>query len=185
MKVVVVSSFILLAIVQWVIPISTIYEQEALRADGKLFRFKTRPVDPVDPYRGNYLTLYFDANTILNSDERFGDGAKIYVTLSEDSAGFAKIVQVSSSAPTNTSDYVQAKIAAFSSDNTLIEYPFQRFYLEESKSKEADRLYNDNEKEGTAYAEVYVKNGASSVADVKVGDKSVVEIVREHNRKMP
>jgi uncharacterized membrane-anchored protein len=184
MKIATLIAFVILCIAQWLVPLNMIREQQVLRTDGKAFRFKTRPVDPVDPYRGNYLTLYYDETFFTSPTEKFENGSDIYVSLKTDSLGFARVSKVSADKPTGSSDYVLAKVSYQADQVVYFDYPFERFYLEESKAKPAEHIYNESnlrESEDTAYAVVYVKDGQATIDDVKVNDKSVIDIVRENN----
>ncbi len=66
-----------------------------------------------------------------------------------------------------------------------IEYPFDRFYLEESKAPEAERAYWEANRDTTqvAYALVAVKNGHAALKDVMINNKSVIDVVNELNEK--
>jgi uncharacterized membrane-anchored protein len=173
----------IVCVAQWFVPFNMIYEQEALRADGKIFRFETEPVDPVDPYRGNYLNLSFKADRLSGTEDDFEPDDVVCVLLGQDSAGFAKILSVSAEVPSHTTDYVTAKVNNVYDGNIYIQYPFERFYLEESKAMKAEQVYNDNSSRHVAYAEVHIKNGKAAIADVKINGKSVVDIVREYNSR--
>ena len=53
-------SFFILVLVQLAVPSFMILTQEEIQTEGKAFRFKTRPVDPYDLFRGKYITLTFE-----------------------------------------------------------------------------------------------------------------------------
>jgi hypothetical protein len=70
----------------------------------------------------------------------------VFVTLTTDENGYAKISSVSKEMPMDQQDYVKAKVSNVTNmeneDNYLtITYPFDRFYMEESKASDAERLY--------------------------------------------
>jgi uncharacterized membrane-anchored protein len=170
---------------QWYVPAAMIVEQEDILRNGKTFRFKTAPVDPTDPFRGKYITLNFEADTYKhNNDRKWERGKHVFVLLTEGNDGFAKILDLSESLPDSDSHYVEGKVLFSDEDIVRISYPFERFYLEESKALGAEIVYresNRNDSTQTAYAVVHIKNGKPALEDVMINDRSIVDIVRELN----
>jgi uncharacterized membrane-anchored protein len=163
--------------------------QENLHDEGKVFRFKTQPVDPSDPFRGKYITLTFEADTFEKKGEEWITGEKIFVVITEDQDGFAAIADVSKKKPDPSVNYVEAVVDYQTSSklrggNVHVNYPFGRFYMEESKAKPAENVYmeaNRNDSTQVAYAIVHVKNGNAALSDVIINDRSIVDIIRELN----
>jgi uncharacterized membrane-anchored protein len=186
MKKIILPLFILMCLAQWYVPGKMIFDQEALLKEGKVYKFRTAPIDPADPFRGKYITLSFDINRYEVSDyTKWEQQQDVYVALA-DSAGFARIRGVSST-ELHEGDYVKARITTVTSYEpyTLwIEYPFDRFYLEESKAAEAEALYWKSQSDSTqvTYALVSVKNGKAALIDVMINDRSIADIVAEINQ---
>lgn len=182
MKIFSIVLFALMVVAQWFVPVSMIVDMEEVRHKGKLFRFETQPIDPTDPFRGKYITLYYKLSTYDTKESHWKDDSDVYVVVTDESSTLAQIVRISETPPTDTKDYFKAKIAAIQYDTQLaIEFPFERFYLEESKAQPAETIYNDNnrdEKRKPAYAEVYVYDGKVYLADVKIDGVSIVDIVK-------
>jgi len=59
------AGFFVLVFVQLFVPFSMIFDQESVKDEGLAFKFKTRPVDPYDMFRGKYITLSYEQNTFL------------------------------------------------------------------------------------------------------------------------
>ena len=179
--------FALMCLAQWFVPGQMIYDQEQVLREGKLYKFKTAPIDPSDPFRGKYITLNFEENEIGIVDPKEWEHAQdIYVSI-VDSAGFAKISTVSMYEPEGA-DYIKAKVGYISYYEPFmlqIRYPFERFYLEESKASEAEQVYWNSRTDSTTviYAVVSVKDGDAALKDVMVNDRSIAEIVKEINDK--
>ena len=176
----VILAFILVALIQLYVPASMIFSREKVLTEGRKFKFKTAPVDPNDPFRGKFITLSFDENTfkIENKDD-WANGQTVFVHLDKDGEGFAKIIDVSKEAPARV-DYVKAEISYVSVNNELfIEYPFTRFYMEESKAPRAEETYWDasfDEKQIT-YALVSIKDGDAVLENVLINDIPIGDIV--------
>ena len=167
-----------------------IWDKEVVLEKGKEFKFKTAPVDPNDPFRGKYITLSFENTTVKVANENnWLYGESVYSELVTNEEGFAKIKSISKERP-NTLDYVLTEIAYVSSNGSneiRVLYPFDRFYMEESKAPEAETVYRKVQRDTTkiTYALVSVKEGESVLKDVFINDVSIAEIVKANQNKRP
>lgn len=187
MKFLIPSLFAAMILAQWFIPLKMIFEQESVLKTGTVYKFKTQPIDPTDPFRGKYITLRFEQDTFQSdSTVQFQSGEDVFVEIREDKEGYAYIESVSRDKPANTSEFVQAKIRyADSGGSVQISYPFTKFYLEESKAADAERTYWEANSDSTqsTYALVTVKDGQTALKDVIINEKSIVDLVKEMNSK--
>lgn len=179
-------AFVLMSLAQLYIPFQMIMGKEKVLQTGKEFRFKAAPVDPYDAFRGKYITLSYEQNAyqVANAEEWYS-GDVIYVALSDNNEGFATISNVTKEVPAGTSDYVKATISYIMSDsisNVVIEYPFDRFYMEESKAYNAELAYNESVRDTnmTTYAIVKIKNGDAVISDVIVNGMPVKEAAKNY-----
>lgn len=188
-KKIIYPAFFLMVLVQLYIPSRMIFHKEVVLVSGTAYKFKAAPVDPNDPFRGKYITLSFDENSFQTADtSEWEQGETIYVDLTTDSAGFAKVLDISRTEPMDREDYIKASVSYSVSDTmtmVFIQYPFDRFYLEESKAPEAEITYNESLRDTNqvTYALVLVKKGDAVVKDVMIDEVSIVDIVRERNKK--
>lgn len=174
------SLFILVVGFQIFIPARLIWQQENILVTGKSFKFKTAPIDPNDPFRGKFITLRFE-NDELKTDspnKNLNPAQEIFVTIEENEEGFAIPSAISAFQPDHTQDYLTAHIAYIANDHIVIQYPFDRFYMEETKAPKAERLYFDAARDSTqiAYALVKVKSGQSVLEDVFINGVSVRDV---------
>ena len=177
-------AFLLMVIIQIYVPAKMIFAKEEVIAQGKEFRFKTAPVDPTDPFRGKYIILSFEENAfqVTNADDWI-PGDPVYVSLGTNASGFAQILGVSREKPSSTEDYVLASIDYIFNDslrNMTIDYPFDRFYMEESKAANAELAYNESAGDTTqvTYALVAVKNGDAVIKDVLINGVPIAEVAK-------
>jgi uncharacterized membrane-anchored protein len=175
--------FVLVAIAQLAVPAKMILDQETILQKGKPFKFKVAPIDPTNPFRGKYITLYFDENRFkVTSDTVWNYDEPIYVELKVNENGFAIIEGVSKTSPQH-GDFLEAKVQYYYRGDSImmIDYPFSEYYMEESKAPEAERQYNESARDTTqvAYALVKVFRGNAALADVLINDKSIKDIVRK------
>ena len=188
MKTLALPLFVVMCIAQWFIPGKMIYDSETVIVEGVSYKFKTQPIDPSDPFRGKYITLNFDANSIIVPDS--GDwqsGEDIFVTFTTDSAGFAKASGIYRTEP-ETVSYLKTTVSYFNTYEkfeVFYNIPFDRFYLEESKASQAEQLYWQAQLDTVqvAYGVVTIGKGLAVLTDVKINDRSIVEIINDLNSK--
>lgn len=189
MKKSIILIFIVMALAQWLVPAMMIWESENTLENGVMYKFKTRPIDPSDPFRGKYVTLSFEASSFVSDSKTpFPNHATVFATITNDTAGFARVVKIGADKPTNN-DYVKATIRSSfleTSDNTeiFLEFPFERFYVEESKAAEAEKAYWRASRDSAqqAYALVSIHRGNAVLKDVVINGRSITDIVKQLNQ---
>lgn len=172
--------FVALAITQLFVPVQMIFEQEEVLNTGKAYKFRTAPVDPSDPYRGKYITLEYDINSIISKDSIWERKQTIYVYIKEDSLGFAELVKVSKVPLAIENDYVIAKVNWYDNYAKEVNFqlPFNRFYMEESKAKPAELAFRNAQRDSlpnNVYALVFIKEGDAVLKDVFINDIPIAE----------
>ncbi|MGZ2369456.1 class D beta-lactamase [Ancylomarina sp. YFZ004] len=178
--------FILVALVQLYIPGKMILDSEGVIDSGIAYKFKTAPVDPTDPFRGKYITLRYKDNSLeVENESDWISGEEIYVILRMDKDGFAKIKFISKEAPEYKVDYFKAKIRSVSSNQVRISYPFNRYYMEESKAEAAEKAYRRSQADTRklTYALVSIKDGEVVLQDVLIDGVSIKDIVEKENEE--
>ncbi len=183
------AAFILVALAQLYVPAKMILDRENILTSGIDFKFRTAPIDPNDPFRGKYISLQYENNVIeIQNEGDWLSGEDIYVILANDSNGFAKIESVSKTKPSDEVSFVKAKVSYVSdngSQQLTVDYPFNRFYMEESKAYEAEQVYRESLPDSTqvAYALVKIKDGEAVLKDVLINDVSIRDIVISEREK--
>lgn len=175
--------FIVVAIIQLAVPAKMILDKENILSLGVPYKFRTAPIDPYDPFRGKYITLNFDATQFdVAGDTAWRANDVVYVHLGNDSAGFAKIKDLTRQPPADDNiDYVKARIQYAYDNKVTIEYNFTRFYMEESKAPEAEVSYRSAQWDTAqvVYALVNVRKGEAALKDVKINDISIADLIEE------
>ena len=185
-KNIILSAFILMALVQLFVPAKMILDSENVLKEGTEYKFKTAPIDPTDPFRGKYITLSYSENTVDISNEKDWEvGETIYVLISTDIAGFVKINSVTKEKPSSHNDFVKATVSFVTDDHSnklTINYPFDRYYMEESKAYDAELTYTQSlqDTNRVAYALVSIRDGEAVLKDVFVDGTSIREIVKKN-----
>lgn len=186
-KTIVFIVFIILAAIQLYIPAKMIIDKENTLETGKSYKFKTEPIDPNDPFRGKYITLNFEETRVkVKSWKDWEDGETVYVTL-YDSAGYTKPKSIHKEKPGGDSDFIKVKIKYIIRDKdneVILEYPFDRYYMEESKAFEAEQVYRETQIDTAqkAYALVMVKDGNAVLKDVMINEIPIKEVVKQRRK---
>ncbi len=178
--------FIIVALLQLYVPAKMILNQEEILETGKLFKFKTAPIDPNDPFRGKYITLSFDrTNVPVEVDSIWKYNEKAFAIIAEDSAGFAYPISISKEEPTEEKNYLKVTVSSTYNNQAFINYPFTRFYMEEYKAPEAETTYRQAQRDTTtvAYALVAVKSGEAVLKDVLIDHVPIREVVEKARKE--
>ena len=180
--------FLIMALVQLFVPAKMIFDYEHIIRAGEAYKFKIAPVDPLDPFRGKYITLEFkDVTASVADPAAWKNNEDVYVVLQKDKYGFAAIHTVSKTRPSQK-NHVEARVGFVGSTNDkkiFIKFPFDRFYMEETKASDAETLYREAARDSgqVAYAMVYIKDGNAALTDVFINDVSIQKIVDDYNKK--
>lgn len=176
--------FAIVALLQLAVPAKMILDKENILSLGTPYKFLTAPIDPSDPFRGKYITLSFNATRFdVPNDSSWHAGDGVYVHLGKDSAGFAKIKDITKQPPADGNiDYVKASIGYVYDNQVTIDYPFTRFFMEESKASVAETVYRDSRLDTAqvVYALVNVRKGDAVLKDVMVNDTPIADIVEQN-----
>ncbi|OED36702.1 hypothetical protein AB832_05475 [Flavobacteriaceae bacterium (ex Bugula neritina AB1)] len=172
--------FIVIALAQIFVPIQMIMDSEDTIDSGKAYRFKTRPIDPTDPFRGKYITLQYEVNHFITSDSTYVVGEEIYVYIQNDNEGFAEVYDVSKEPLDIEKDYVKTRVTYYYKGKVSFQLPFNTFYMEETKAYDAELAYNKANRDSLSnniYALVYVKGDRAILKDVFINDIPIQEFV--------
>ena len=121
-RLIAVVSVVLLVLVSFIL-----YNQWPLMTGDKLV-LATQPVDPFDPFRGQYMAINYEISGLSDVDG-FETGDTIYVSLKEDDEGIWRKENVSQTKP-RRGDFIRGKVTNLH-DNTLrVEYGIEQFFFE-------------------------------------------------------
>ena len=169
-----------------------IRDHERVLERGTVYKFRTAPIDPRDPFRGEYVVLNFEAesgNWPLAAGAGNSGNTHAYGLLGLDSAGFAIITALSTEAPAQ-GDHLAVTYMTWGSDTAQrIALPFDRYYLQEGDGAATESMLQPqwNEDEAVeplpAYAVVRVWNGKAVIEDLVIGNRPLKEWLKEFHAK--
>jgi len=175
--------FVGLALIQLLVPFQMISSKELVLKEGIPYKFKTRPVDPTDPFRGKYITLNYELRSAETNDTLWTRNDDIYIKLKKDSLGFAKIDKVSRAEFKGSDTFVKGRVTWGDSYNGKVNFNlgFNRYYMEESIAYNAEVAYiesiRDSLPKNDTYAVVYIREGSAVLADVIINEMSIKDYV--------
>jgi len=195
--------FALMVAAQLAVPSWMIYSMESVIAKGEPWLFKTAPVDPYDLFRGRYVALGFEqGNVNYKGTEIFFSGQKVYALLEKDAEGFARVRDLAVKKPAGVPaasacltarvlyhqfieyDYTDPEKPVEKKVNVVqIRFPFDRFYMNETKAPEAEALYRRANEAGpasNAHAEVRVLNGRAAIRELFVNGRPAAAVLEEN-----
>jgi uncharacterized membrane-anchored protein len=172
--------FLLVALVQIAVPASMIWKRQRTFREGRLWKFRTAPVDPVDAMRGRYLILRFEAEQFA-SDKPLPYGASIYIKLKEDSDGFA-VVDQTYETPTDGDDVVKAENFGYYEKMAHVQFHFDQLWVTEANASAAERAYIEHSRREKvdAYATVRVHKGDAGIEELYIAGQPLREYLRAH-----
>jgi len=176
--------FLALCALQIAVPLYMIGGREHVLKNGKVYKFKTAPVDPYDPFRGKYVALRMESSTApwagKGGPER---GQAVYAAVAV-SNGYAYFSSASDKKP-ESGEFIKAKASYSGQDSVNLVLPFDRYYAEESMAPQMETAYraNSSRTNRTAYVSVRVLNGHAVLEELYIDDVPIKDYVRKSLNK--
>lgn len=179
----------LAAAAQWAVPAYLVYRGQTTLAEGTSYRFRTAPVDPVDPFRGRYVVLDFEAARLAvpAGTHDFEPGQRVYAPIAVDEQGYATL-GVPSPRPPDGGDYLQVRIQWVGDGELRLRLPFDRYYLDERLAPEAERRSQagrgprrgapDEDHRQPAHVSVRVRDGYAVIEELYIDGQPVHALLR-------
>lgn len=191
--------FSLLIVVQIAVPLRMIQQRETVLREGELFRFKTEPIDPADPFQGRYVWLRIEKDYVhlsKSQTDAIDYKAHGYATLSTDDQGFAQFNGWSDEKPRDTQHYLKTRALGRSvrwesndeapsgerkriHQGLRIDIPFTRFYMDEAKAPRAEIRARDATRNKDCWVTVRIYNGQAVIEDVIAEGQSLRDLAAE------
>jgi uncharacterized membrane-anchored protein len=172
--------FALVAFAQLAVPGSLIWKREHTLRQGRVWKFRTAPVDPVDVFRGRYVALHFELETQeISPPASSGYSDKVFVTLKANAEGFAEIDQVFASKPAGD-DFVEAQLSG-----KTVSLPFDKYWVSERDAPAAELAYQSLSRRGNqnAYVSVRVFRGDAAIEQLYLDNQPLGDYLRANAAK--
>lgn len=123
---------------------------------GDEILLKTRPVDPRDLFRGDYVVLRYDISTITTDDlsykgTDFNEGDKVYVLLNVDDNKIGSLLNIDKNKPKEAL-FIKGVVKNTNKNILNIEYGIESYFVPEGEGPKIEK------KLGEIYTKVSVDN---------------------------
>lgn len=197
--------FFAFAAVILLVPVYVVVSSQSVLDNGKLYKFKPTAYDPFDPFRGKFLRVNYETNSIPTKFD-FEEREKAYVSIGVDKQGFAFFEEAFKSPP-RKKDYLETTIdwagvdeklqrqieAAMELDNfdissldtrnaVRIEIPdnMNKFFINEDDALDAEKILQTERK--NIYIGVRILDGEVRLDNIFVKDQPIVEYIDSHRK---
>lgn len=153
-----------------------VYKQESILKNGDTVILATRPVDPRDLFRGEYVILRYEIEnneSLVAVSRGMQNGASIYALLSVGSGGIAAISEVKESAPESYDDlWIKGEVS-----NGQARFPsIEQYYVPEGAGRPIEDLRSE------LHVEVVLKDGAARVVNLLDASLNVIDVTSYLNK---
>jgi uncharacterized membrane-anchored protein len=172
--------FTLVALTQISVPASMIWKRQRTLREGRLWKFRTAPVDPVDAMRGRYLALRFEAEEFPRS-EGLASEEMSYIRLREDADGFAVIDSVNETT-TGADDTIGVESRGYYGGKQHVRFSFDQFWVTEANAPAAEKAYAEHNRREKidAYATVRILGGDAGIEELYLAGQPLHDYLRAH-----
>jgi len=129
-------------------------QREYIRSSGDILYFRTMPLDPRDPFRGDFVRLRYDINNIAkrhwqDRGNEIKKGEVVYTTLAKGKNNVARFVSVSNKKPEKNSKSETGKLFIkgradrswqFQRPNTIgVRYGIEQYFVQQGAGIELEK----------------------------------------------
>ena len=181
--------FLILILTQFAVLALMIHSKERILQNGEMFRFKTRPIDPADPFQGRYVRLMFEDDYIPLSQGQVTElkyKEPIYAKVETNEEGFARFSGWCRDRPSSGS-FLKTRYLGpcnvwnpttrkSSNQGLRIDIPFNRYYMDEAKAPRAEQAVRDATRSTNCWVNVRILEGQAVVEDVFAKGQSLRDL---------
>lgn len=175
--------FTLAAVAQWLVPLAGVWQHERVITRGAPVRIRCTAPDPFDPFRGRYLAVRPEQESVASPAGMPERGSMpVWAELVPGADGLARIESLSL-APLRGPHVIRLmasrRLLRRDADEARLEWPFDRFYVNERLAPDADALVAERFRSGVRpVAEIRLLDGRAVLVDVLLDGTSISEVVR-------
>jgi len=173
---------IALVVIQISVPASLIVKYEKAKSRGTIVKFRIRPFDPYDAFRGRFLSLDIEGNREIPCEEEISRGQKVYGLVKTNSDGFSVIEKVVANRPSEGL-FIETTANYSYNDKAFLDLPFARYYINENLARDAEKAYRAHAtfKNSDVYITVSINNGVCVLNELYISGKPVREFLKNPN----
>lgn len=178
--------FVLVVAAQLAVPAVMIARHERTLGEGRVFKFRTRPVDPADAFRGRYVWVGLEPGSVkmANAAQWSKPRVKAFAVLESGPDGYATIKSLEKSPPRDLPFVaVRTTWCDTRTGEVHLQWPgLDRYYMTEKKAPDAERAYWDHNRDGNRACHVTVRvlEGNAVIEDLFIDGKRIRAWLSEH-----
>ena len=154
-----------------VVLVGGIVFQEMILRSGQTTILETRPIDPRDLFRGEYVILRYaieDDELVQEVASEASKGESVYIVLKEDTRGIAHVSGASTARPNDTS---QPWLRGTIGERGFVRFPsLEQAYVPEGAGLPVESMGSD------LHVEVALKNGTARVVRLLDADLQPIDL---------
>ena len=177
--------FAVVVAAQLAVPAWLIIEREWTLREGQVFKFKTRPVDPADAFRGRYVWLDLEPNTLKVPDvNQWHYDQKAFAVLGTDSNGFAVVKRIEHSQPADA-PAVPVRVSWWDIKKGELHITWtglDRYYMTEKKAPAAEEAYREHNRrtKQDCHVTVRVRGSRAVLENLFVENQPIHDWLKAH-----
>ena len=174
--------FGVVALGQLAVPAAMVWQRAETLRQGRVWKFRTAPVDPVDVIRGRYIALRFAAEEFAAPAKFEGGDNAVYAVLKQGTDGFAEVDHLTTET-LRTDDAVSVESVWWSGGKQHVRFPFNKFWVAEANAPAAERAYVENNRRDNqnAYVTVRVRRGDAALDQLYIDNQPLSDYLRAHS----
>ena len=182
MKMLRILIFGVVALAQLAVPTTMVWQRDQTLKQGRIWKFRTAPVDPVDVIRGRYIALRFTAEEFAAAGKFEAGNKPVYAVLKQSTDGFAEIDHLTTE-PAGTDDTVPVESVWWWGGKQQVRFPFNKFWVAEANAAAAERAYVENNRRDNqnVYVTVRVRRGDAALDQLYIDNQPLSEYLRAHS----
>ena len=180
--------FAVVVAAQLAVPAWLIVEREWTLREGRVVKFRTRPVDPADAFRGRYVWLGLEPAAVKVPDANlWSSGQKGYAVLGTDTNGFATVERLEREAPAGVVAVpVHVSWPDLKQGELHLEWTgLDRFYMTEEKAPAAEEAYRAHSRRTnqTCHVTVRIRGTCAVIENLYIDNQPILEWLRTQKGK--
>lgn len=177
--------FAIVIAVQLAVPAWMIIERELTLREGQVFKFKTRPIDPADAFRGRYVWLGLEPDRVKVPDaDQWHYDTPAFAVLGTNTAGFAIVQRLEHVRPAQVAAVpVRVRYPDMRQGEVTILWPgLDRYYMTEEKAPAAEAAYRGHSvrTNQTCHVTVRVRNGCAAIEELFIEGQPIGDWLKQH-----
>ena len=174
-----VGCFGLMVAAQLAVPAWMIVNQEQILRSGELFKFQTAPVDPYDAFRGRYVWLRIEQNSLpVPAGAQWKHGQEVFALIETGTNGLSRLSELRATRPIGR-PYLTVRVNWVVGQTAYLRVPLDRFYMEESLAPAAEKAYREHSRgsQRNAYITVRIRDGSGAIENLWIDGVPIREFV--------